>query len=93
MTVKTLANIFVPIIKPTLKKANFGPKIFVNPNDRRPNKTNMVVKNKKLFLIRLDLHKKSQMIQDRIKDKTEYEIAVNGDNSKTLLSTINTPEL
>ena len=33
------------------------------------------------------------MIQDRIKDKTEYEIAVKGDNTRTLLSTIKTPEL
>ena len=33
MTVKTLANILVPIIKPTLKKANFGPKIFVKPKE------------------------------------------------------------
>ena len=40
MTVKTLANIFVPIIKPTLKKANLGPKIFVNPNDKRHSKIN-----------------------------------------------------
>ena len=29
MTVKTFPNIFEPIIKPTLKKANFGPNIFV----------------------------------------------------------------
>ena len=38
MTVKTLANIFVPIINPTLKKANFAPKILVKPNDKRANK-------------------------------------------------------
>ena len=59
ITVKTFANILVPMIKPTLKKANFGPKIFVNPNDKRPSKINMVVINKKLFFMRLDLHKKS----------------------------------
>ena len=44
MTVKTLANIFVPIINPTLKNANFAPKILVKPNDKRPNRINIVVK-------------------------------------------------
>ena len=45
MTVNTFANIFVPIIRPTLKNANFAPKIFVKPKDTRPNKSNIKVKN------------------------------------------------
>ena len=49
----------VPIIRPTLKNANFAPKTFVKPNDKRTNRINIVVKNKKLFFISLDLHKKS----------------------------------
>ena len=44
MTVNTFANIFVPMIKPTLKNANFAPKIFVKPKDKRPNKTSIKVK-------------------------------------------------
>ena len=51
MIVNTFANIFVSIIKPTLKNANFALKIFVKPKDTRPNKTNIKVKNKKLLLI------------------------------------------
>ena len=33
--------------------------VFVKPNDKRPNKISIIVKNKKLFFIRLDLHKES----------------------------------
>ena len=59
ITVNTLANIFVPIINPTLKMANFGPNIFVSPKDNIVNKIIMVETNKKSFLISLDLHRKS----------------------------------
>jgi hypothetical protein len=59
MTVKTFANIFVPIIKPTLKNANFAPKIFVKPKDTRPNKTTLKSKIKNYYFISFDLHKKS----------------------------------
>ena len=50
---------FVPIIKPTLKKANFGPNIFVKLKETIIKKTNMIDMNKILLLINLDLHKKS----------------------------------
>tara|TARA_B100001059_G_scaffold197556_1_gene203049 strand:- start:13 stop:294 length:282 start_codon:yes stop_codon:yes gene_type:complete len=93
MTVKTLANILVPIIKPTLKKANFDPKIFVNPKDNAANKRNIVTMNKKLFLISRDLHKKSYITQEIIIDKTENVIAASGEITSTLLSTIKIPEL
>ena len=38
MTLKTFPNILVPIIKPTLRNANFGPNNFVKPNDTNTNK-------------------------------------------------------
>ena len=59
ITVKTFANMFDPIIKPTLRNANFGPKTFVNPNDKRVNKINIIETNKRSFLINSVLHKKS----------------------------------
>ena len=40
---------FDPIIKPTLKNANFGPKILVKPNDNIVNKINITERNKKSF--------------------------------------------
>ena len=93
ITVKTLANIFVPIIKPTLKKANFGPNIFVRPKDKIVNNKIIIETNKKSFLINSDLHKKSYINQDITKDRTEYKIAEVGEISSTLLSTIKTPAL
>ena len=59
MTLKTFPNMFVPIIKPTLKKANFGPNIFVKLKETIINKINIIDVNKILLLINLDLHKKS----------------------------------
>ena len=50
---------FVPIIKPTLKKANFGPNIFVKPNEIITNKMKMIDMKSILLLINLDLHNKS----------------------------------
>ncbi len=82
-----------PIIKPTLKNANFGPKILVKPNDKLVNKINITVRNKKSFLINFDLHKKSYISQDKIIDNTENKMAVVGEITSTLLSTINTPAL
>ena len=40
---------FVPIIKPTLKNANFGPNNFVKPNDIKTNKI-IIVKTKRASL-------------------------------------------
>jgi hypothetical protein len=82
-----------PIIKPTLKNANFGPKILVKPNDKIVNKISITERNKKLFLINFDLHKKSYNSQEKIIDNTENKIAVIGEISSTFLSTINTPAL
>tara|TARA_X000001036_G_C20518361_1_gene741077 strand:+ start:628 stop:885 length:258 start_codon:yes stop_codon:yes gene_type:complete len=84
---------FDPIINPTLKNANFGPKILVKPKDIMVNKISIVEINKKSFLIKLDLHKKSYMNHDKSIDSTEYNIAEVGDIRSTLLSTINTPAL
>ena len=42
---------FDPIINPTLKNANFGPKILVKPKDRIVNKINIMETNKKSFFI------------------------------------------
>ena len=84
---------FDPIINPTLKNANFGPKILVKPKDRIVNKINIMETNKKSFFIRLDLHKKSYKNQDKIIDNAEYKIAFVGEITRILLSTINTPAL
>ena len=59
ITVKTFANMFVPIIKPTLRNANFEPNMFVKIKETIINKINMIDMNKVLLLINLDLHKKS----------------------------------
>ena len=59
ITVKTLPNILLPNIKPTLKKANFGVNILVNPKDINNNKENDINIKSRLFLIIEDLHKKS----------------------------------
>ena len=48
---------FVPIIKPTLKNANFGPNILVRPKDKAVKRISIIETNKKSFLIRSDLHK------------------------------------
>ena len=50
---------FEPIIKPMLKKANFGPNIFVNPKETRTSKIKIIDIKSILLLIILDLHKKS----------------------------------
>ena len=84
---------FDPIIKPTLKNANFGPKILVKPNDKIVNKTNITKRNKVSFLINLDLHKQSYINHDKIIENAESKIAVIGETTSTLLSTINTPAL
>ena len=59
ITVKTFPNMFVAIIKPTLRNANFGPNIFVKIKDIIVNKIKIINENKVLLLINLDLHKKS----------------------------------
>ena len=53
---KTFPNIFVPIISPTLKKANFGPNSFVKPKETNTSSISMIKLNKILLLIKLDLH-------------------------------------
>ena len=50
---------FVPIIKPTLKKANFGPNIFVKINEVTINKINIIDVKRTLLFISFDLHRKS----------------------------------
>ena len=59
ITVKTFPNMFVPMIKPTLRNANFGQNIFVKIKETIMSKINMIDMNKILLLINLDLHKKS----------------------------------
>ena len=59
ITVKTLPNILVPMINPTLKIANLGPYNFVRPKDTRVNKIIPVNINKILFSINFDLHNRS----------------------------------
>ena len=59
ITVKTLPNIFVPSINPTLKNANFGLNILVKPKDVNINKEKAINIKSILFLIIEDLHKKS----------------------------------
>jgi len=49
----------VPIISPTLKKANFGPNSFVKPKETNTSSISMIKLNKILLLIKLDLHSKS----------------------------------
>ena len=41
---------FEPIIKPILKKANFGPNIFVKPKEIKTNKTKIIDVKSILFL-------------------------------------------
>ncbi len=84
---------FVPIIKPTLKNANFEPNNFVKANETVISKTNIINEKRTLLFINFDLHNKSQINQEKIRDPKEIKIAFNGDISKTLLSTIKTPEL
>ena len=55
MTVKTFPNIFEPIIKPTLKKANFGPNIFVRLKEMINSNNSSIAIKSLLFLIILDL--------------------------------------
>ena len=50
---------FEPIIKPTLRKANCGPNIFVKPKEAKANRIKIIDIKSTLFLIILDLHKKS----------------------------------
>ena len=59
MTVKTFPNMFVPIIKPTLKNANLGPNNFVKPKEIKTNKIKIVKIKRILFFTKLDLHNKS----------------------------------
>ena len=49
ITVKTFPNMFVAIIKPTLRNANFGPNIFVKIKDIMVNKIKMINENKILL--------------------------------------------
>ncbi len=49
----------VPIIKPMLRNANFGPNIFVKPYEANINKENKINIKNILFLISEDLHNKS----------------------------------
>ena len=50
-------------------------------------------KFKSLFSNNFDLHNKSQINQKRIMDDSDIKIAIKGDSSNTLLSTINTSAL
>ena len=59
ITVKTLPNIFVPNINPTLKNANLAVNIFVKPKEVNNNKENAINIKSILVLIVEDLHKKS----------------------------------
>ena len=59
ITVKTLPNIFVPNINPTLKNANLAVNIFVKPKEVSNNKKKAINIKSILFLIIEDLHKKS----------------------------------
>ena len=56
MTVKTLANIFDPIIKPTLKNANFGPNNFVKVKEIKTNNIKIIAVNSMLFLMRENIN-------------------------------------
>ena len=51
ITVKTFPNMFVPMIKPTLRNANFGPNIFVKIKEIIMSKINMIDINKVSLLI------------------------------------------
>ena len=68
-------------------------KNFVKPNEIRINSIKIIEINMKLFFIKLDLHNKSYINQEIIKERTEYKIAEVGEIRSTLLSTIKTPAL
>ena len=93
ITANTLPNIFVPMIKPTLKKANFGPNNFVKPNEIKTNNIKIIEINKKLFFIKLDLHNTSYANQEIIIEDSDIRIALKGEITKTFLSTIKMPAL
>ena len=57
--VKTLPNILVPSINPTLRNANLGVNIFVKPKEVSNNKEKAINIKSILFLITEDLHRKS----------------------------------
>tara|TARA_X000000368_G_scaffold281818_1_gene223676 strand:+ start:283 stop:540 length:258 start_codon:yes stop_codon:yes gene_type:complete len=84
---------FVPMIKPTLKNANFGPKNFVKPNEIKTNNIKIIKINKKLFFIKRDLHNRSYINQEIIIEDKDIRIALKGEITKTLLSTIKIPAL
>ena len=81
------------MIKPTLKKANFGPNNFVKPNEMKINNNKTIEINKKLFFIKLDLHNRSYTNQETIIEDDDIRIALIGEITKTLLSTIKIPAL
>ena len=56
---KTFMNMFVPMIKPTLKNANFAPNTLVKLNETKASKSKMININSVLLAINFDLHKKS----------------------------------
>ena len=58
-----------PIIKPTLKNANFGPKILVKPNDKIVNKISITVRNNKSFL---KSDNNEVLIPDQFEKLTEF---------------------
>ena len=51
ITVKTFPNMFVPMIKPTLKNANFGPNILVKTKETIMSKINMIDMNRILLAV------------------------------------------
>ena len=59
IAVKTFPNMFVPMIKPTLRNANCGPNIFVKLRETKTKKIKIIDVKSILFSIILDLHKKS----------------------------------
>ena len=66
---------FVPMIKPTLKNANFGPNNFVKPNEIRTNSVKIIEVNIILFFMKLDLHNKSYTNQATIMEDKDIRIA------------------
>ena len=50
ITVKTFPNIFVPIIKPTLKNANLGPNNLVKKNEIIISKINIISEKKNIII-------------------------------------------
>ena len=72
ITVKTFPNIIEPIIKPTLKKANFGPKIFVRLKETRTSKIKIIDRKIPIKQILRDEALEAFEIWDKKTDKIEY---------------------